>query len=64
MTIGIQNIISGQLIDRYAVETMEVVDGMSKSVIHYNFMPVAVFWLSAVLISFLLPVFNWKRMKK
>ena len=64
MTIGIQNIVSGQLIDRYAVETMEVVDGVSKAVTQYNFVPVAVFWLSAVLISFLLPVFNWKRMKK
>ena len=64
MTIGIQNIVSGQLIDRYAVETMEVVDGVSKAVTHYNFMPVAVFWLSAVLVSFLLPVLNWKHLIK
>ena len=64
MTIGIQNIVSGQLIDRYAVETMEVVDGVSKAVTQYNFVPVAVFWLSAVLISFLLPVLNWKHLTK
>lgn len=64
MTIGIQNIVSGQLIDRYAVETMEVVDGVSKAVTQYNFVPVAVFWLSAVLISFLLPVLNWKHLIK
>lgn len=64
MTIGIQNIVSGQLIDRYAVETMEVVDGVSKAVTQYNFVPVAVFWLSAVLISFLLPVVNWKHLIK
>lgn len=64
MTIGIQNIVSGQLIDRYAVETMEVVDGVSKVVTQYNFMPVAIFWLSAVLISFLLPVLNWKHLIK
>lgn len=64
MTIGIQNIVSGQLIDRYAVEAMEVVDGVSKAVTQYNFVPVAVFWLSAVLISFLLPVLNWKHLIK
>ena len=64
MTIGIQNIVSGQLIDRYAVETREVVDGVSKAVTQYNFVPVAVFWLSAVLISFLLPVLNWKHLIK
>lgn len=64
MTIGIQNIVSGQLIDRYAVETMEVVNGVSKAVTQYNFVPVAVFWLSAVLISFLLPVLNWKHLIK
>ena len=64
MTIGIQNIVSGQLIDRYAVETMEVVDGVSKVVTQYNFIPVAIFWLSAVLISFLLPVLNWKHLIK
>lgn len=61
MTIGIQNIISGQLIDRFAVETVKVVDGVPQTVTEYDFVPVAVFWLSAVLVSFLLPIFCWKR---
>ena len=63
MAIGIQNIVSGQLIDRFAVETVKVVDGVAQTVTQYNFVPVAVFWLSAVLISFLLPVMNWRRLK-
>ena len=64
MTIGVQNIVSGQLLDRFAVQTVTVVDGVSRTVTEYNFVPVAVFWLSAVLISFLLPVFNWRRMQR
>ena len=51
MTIGVQNIVSGLLIDRFATDT------------GYNFVPVAIFWLSAVLVSFLLPVLNWKKMR-
>jgi len=61
MTIGIQNIVSGLLIDRFATETSVVVDGVVQTVTEYNFVPVAIFWLSAVLISFLLPVVNWKK---
>ena len=64
ITIGIQNIVSGQLIDRFAVQTEVLVDGVMTTVTKYDFVPVAVFWLSAVLISFLLPVLNWKRLKK
>lgn len=64
MTIGIQNIVSGLLIDRFSVQTEIVADGVAKTVTEYDFVPVAIFWLSAVLISFLLPVFNWKRMKR
>ena len=64
MTIGLQNIVSGWLIDKFAVETTAVVDGVAKTVTEYNFVPVAVFWLSAVLVSFLLPVLNWKSMKR
>jgi OPA family sugar phosphate sensor protein UhpC-like MFS transporter len=64
MTIGIQNIVSGLLIDRFSVQTETIVEGVAKNVTEYNFVPVAIFWLSAVLISFLLPVFNWKRMRK
>jgi OPA family sugar phosphate sensor protein UhpC-like MFS transporter len=64
MTIGIQNIVSGQLIDRFAVESTRVIDGVTQTVTEYNFVPVAVFWLSAVLISFLLPIFCWRRPRK
>lgn len=59
MTIGIQNIVSGLLIDRFATEVPVMVDGVAQTVTEYNFVPVAIFWLSAVLISFLLPVVNW-----
>ena len=64
MTIGLQNIVSGQLIDRFAVETSVMTDGVVQTVTEYNFVPVAVFWLSAVLVSFLLPVLNWRRLKR
>ena len=49
---GIQDIVSGYLIQ--GNET----DG------EYNFIPVAVFWLVSCLICFILPVLNWKYMKK
>lgn len=52
MTIGFQNIVSGLLIDRFATDTS------------YNFVPVAIFWLAAVLVSFLLPVLNWKKIRR
>jgi hypothetical protein len=41
-----------------------MVDGVSQTVTEYNFVPVAIFWLSAVVISFLLPVMNWKKLKR
>ena len=56
MTIGLQNIVSGLLIDRYSETVVKVVDGVEQVVTEYDFVPVAVFWLSAVLISFLVPV--------
>ena len=63
MTIGVQNIVSGLLIDRFSVQKQVLTDGVLQTVTEYNFVPVAIFWLTAVLISFLLPVFNWKRLK-
>ena len=63
MTIGIQNIVSGLLLDRFATHSEVVVDGVTKMVTEYNFVPVAIFWLSAVLISFVLPVLSWKKMR-
>ena len=64
MTIGIQNIVSGLLIDRFATESEVMVNGVMQTVTEYNFLPVAIFWLSAVLISFLLPVLNWNRLRR
>jgi OPA family sugar phosphate sensor protein UhpC-like MFS transporter len=63
MTIGLQNIISGLLIDRHSTTVMTVVDGVEQAVTEYNFVPVAVFWLLAVLLSFVIPTLNWKKLK-
>ncbi len=49
---GIQDIVSGYLIQGNAEAGA------------YDFTPVAIFWIAACLISFLLPIFNWKHMKK
>ena len=49
---GAQDVISGLLIDGSAA------DGV------YNFLPVALFWLSACLVSFVLPVIGWKTLRK
>lgn len=64
MTIGFQNIVSGLLIDRFATETVIMTDGVAQTMTEYNFVPVAIFWLSAVLISFMLPILNWKRIRR
>ena len=52
---GLQDITSGYLIQGF----MREVDGVDV----YDFGPVSWFWLAAALISFLLPVVNWKKMK-
>jgi OPA family sugar phosphate sensor protein UhpC-like MFS transporter len=64
MTIGIQNIVSGVLIDRFSFQTSMMVDGQMQIVTEYDFVPVAIFWLSAVLISFILPILNLKNTKR
>lgn len=55
---GIQDIASGYLIEGNMQQAADIADAV------YNFTPVSVFWLAAALISFLLPVFNWKKMMK
>ena len=52
---GLQDITSGLLIQYNTT----VVDGTDV----YDFGPVSWFWLAAALISFILPVLNWKKMK-
>ena len=53
---GLQDITSGLLIQYNTT----VVDGVDV----YDFGPVSWFWLAAALISFALPVLNWKKMKQ
>ena len=49
---GIQDIVSGYMIQ-----------GGSESGV-YDFTPVSLFWMAACLVSFLLPVWGWKHLKK
>ena len=52
---GLQDITSGYLIQYNTVQ----VNGADV----YDFGPVSYFWLAAALVSFVLPVLNWKKMK-
>lgn len=52
---GLQDITSGYLIHLNTVEIAEYS--------YYNFLPVSYFWLFAALLSFVLPVLNWRTMK-
>lgn len=52
---GIQDIVSGKLIDA----NVTLVGGVK----HYDFHAAVIFWISASIISFLLPILNWKRKK-
>ncbi|MCI1640323.1 MAG: MFS transporter [Bacteroidales bacterium] len=53
---GIQEVVSGYLIQGNSAGA-EIINAT------YNFTPVSLFWLAACLVSFLLPVINWKWMK-
>ena len=53
---GIQDVASGWLIDRHITVAA---DGAK----HYDFGPVALFWIAASVISFLLPLLNRKKDK-
>lgn len=53
---GLQDITSGYLIQYNTAQ----VNGADV----YDFGPVSYFWLAAALVSFVLPVLNWKKMKK
>ena len=52
---GFQDIISGYLIEGFAV--------VENGVKLYDFGPVSWFWIAASVISFVVPVLNWKKMK-
>lgn len=50
---SLQEVLSG-----YLIEGFQTPEG------GYNFLPISIFWLIAALLSFLLPVVNWNKMKK
>ena len=62
---GIQDVVSGWLIDGNAtmVEKLDEATGQMIEATQYDFTSVALFWVIASAISFLLPVLNWKYRK-
>ena len=55
---AVQDIVSG-----YLIQGASVVSASAPSSDVYDFTPAAIFWISACLLSFVLPVLGWKRMK-
>lgn len=55
---AIQDIVSG-----YLIQGASAISASAPSSDTYDFTPAAIFWLSACLLSFILPVLGWKRMK-
>lgn len=62
---GIQDVVSGWLIDGNStvIETLDEATGQMVQATQYDFTSVAFFWVIASVISFLLPVLNWKYRK-
>ena len=55
---GLQDVISGWLIDSGKTE---VLNELGEKVTHYDFSAAAIFWIGASIISFLLPILNWRK---
>lgn len=55
---GVQNVITGLLLDNH---TYEAINAAGETVTKHDFTYVSWFWLGAAVISFLLPMLNWKR---
>lgn len=55
---GLQNIVTGLLLDGHVIDT---VNAAGEAVTVHDFTYVSWFWLGAAIISFVLPVFNWRR---
>ena len=55
---GLQDVISGWLIDGGKTE---VLNELGEKVTHYDFSAAAIFWIGASIISFLLPILNWRK---
>ena len=53
---GLQNIVTGLLLDGHTVE-------VNGSMVH-DYTYVSIFWVGAAVISFLLPILNWRRKKQ
>jgi OPA family sugar phosphate sensor protein UhpC-like MFS transporter len=62
---GIQDVASGWLIDGNTtlVDRLDEATGQFVQATQYDFTPVAVFWIVASVISFMLPILNWKYRK-
>ena len=62
---GIQEVASGWLIDGHSttIEVLNEATNNMETVTHYDFTPVAIFWIVASVVSFVLPLFNWKYRK-
>ena len=62
---GIQDVVSGWLIDGNStmIEKLDEATGQMVKATQYDFTSVAIFWVIASAISFLLPVLNWKYRK-
>ena len=65
MAAGIQDVVSGWLIDGNStvIERLDEATGQMVQATQYDFTSVAIFWVIASTISFLLPIFNWKYRK-
>ena len=66
---GIQDVVSGWLIDKNLTETVTTVaneagEMVEQVVKHYDFSQAALFWIGASVISFLLPILNWGKKVK
>ena len=62
---GIQDVASGWLIDGNTtlIDRLDEATGQFVQATQYDFTPVAIFWIVASVISFMLPILNWKYRK-
>ena len=60
ISAGIQDISTGILIDANMTETVGAAGEIIKE---YDFSPVSIFWITASVLSFLIPVIFWKKLK-
>ena len=64
---GIQDIVSGHLIEKYAClpeQTEGLTETQILSATVYDFLPASMFWIVCAVVAFVLPVLFWNRMKR